>query len=233
MRTRSILLLGILLLLPTAVARGDVLVLEGNEVPLTGEILSEDEETVLFRIRGLGEGTWLEIDRARVRACWRDEGTVTPARPSRPVPAAPRPDPAPPAVRTEPDRLDLALTRIAFVVPRDPGLKVLLWLAAYGALTLLIALGGHLAGLEKMRLGRAAILALITELLVLLGVMAARAVPEPMTFPLLFAALGTAWVLTARIVTKAEGSKAVLLLGFTVSTVLLVAGSLFSVLTVV
>ncbi|MEN8149089.1 MAG: hypothetical protein ABFS86_04655, partial [Planctomycetota bacterium] len=117
-------------------------------------------------------------------------------------------------------------------VPDDPGLKVLLWLVAYGALTLLIALGGRLAGIERLRPGRAAILAIVAELLVLLGVMAGRAVPEPMTFPLLFAALATAWVLTVRILTREVAAKAVLLLGFTVSTVILVAGSVFSVLTV-
>ncbi|MEN8148823.1 MAG: hypothetical protein ABFS86_03305, partial [Planctomycetota bacterium] len=175
LRTRSILVsgflaLGILLLLPLAAARADVVILEDNEIPLTGEILSEDDETIVFRIRGLDEDSWLEIDRARVRGFWREDGDVTPVRPSRPA----RPAPVSTRGRAAPDRLDLALSRMAFVVPDDPGLKVLLWLVAYGALTLLIALGGRLAGIERLRPGRAAILAIVAELLVLLGVMAGR-----------------------------------------------------------
>ena len=60
----------------SAVARADVVILVGNDVPLTGEILSEDRTAVFFRIRGMTREERIRIERSRIRRYWREEQTA-------------------------------------------------------------------------------------------------------------------------------------------------------------
>ena len=234
MHPRSVLVLCAVLLAIAPAVRADVVILEGNEVPLSGEIIFEDETSIGFRIRGLTDGAHLVIEKSRIRKFWREEGVPSTGAGSEPpgeaAPPAPAVRPAPAAARK--DVFDRALDRLMIFVPSDPGLRVLGWLAGFGALSLLFHLGGWVTELEKMRLGRGAILALVTQFLVLLGVLAYQSVSEPMTFPLLFGGLVVAWIMVARMLTGDRVSKSVLLLSFTVASLLVVTGTVFSVLTV-
>lgn len=242
-RPGSLIVLCALALLPAA-ARADVVVLTGNDVPLIGEILSEDQTAVYFRVRGMAADTSVRIDKSHIRRFWLEVQTAW-ERPVNarnaefpglaslvPPPPVGRPS-ALPAATAAAARKDgdfgRAMGRFEVFVPSDPGLKVLFWLAGFGALSLLFHLGARLAELEKLRLGRGAILALVTQFLLLLGILAYRSVAEPMTFPLLVSALIVAWVLVAHMLSGDRVAKAVLFLSFCVCMLFIVAASLFSV----
>jgi hypothetical protein len=245
-RLRSILVLAFLLAAAPP-ARADVVILDGNDVPLTGTIVYEDDEELGFRVKGLPEESFLVIGKERVRSYWREETTrfehLSAGNEDRD--AAPRPEartpapgpvarvPRPRAVVSRESRIQRAVDRMAAILPRDPGLRILAWLTGFGALSLLFFLGGRLADLEKMGLGRAAILTLITQFLLMLGVLAYRSVSEPMTVPLIFTGLVVAWALSTRMLAGDRYTKSILLLSFSVAAVLLVGGSLFSVLSFV
>jgi hypothetical protein len=150
----------------------------------------------------------------------------------------PKPKAAPaPRSRTETatrsDVLDRVVEKAGRFVPRDPGLRILAWLAVFGAMSILLFVGGRIAELSKMKLGRAAILSLVTQFLVLLGVLAHRTAKEPATFPLVVAGLVVSWVLTSRLLAGDRFAKSVLLLSFTMAFLLVLAGSVFSVMTVI
>jgi len=241
MRPWSILVLCAVAAVP-AVARADVVLLVGNDVPLTGEILSEDRTAVFFRIRGMTREERIRIQKSRIRRYWREEQTAW-ERAAGPetaefpglaalVPPPPSADPSPAGTSKPEAPLERGIGRLMVFVPEDPGLRILFWLAGFGALSLLFHFGGRLAELDKMRLGRGAVLALVSQFLLLLGILAYRSVPEPMTFPLLVSGLIVVWVLVAHMLGGDRVSKAVLLLSFCVASLLLVVGSLFSVLTV-
>ena len=70
-----------------AAAPADVVILEDNDVPLTGTILRETETTLRFRIRGLPEGSYVEIQKERIKHYWRD-GSDDLEAPARPPPEA-------------------------------------------------------------------------------------------------------------------------------------------------
>jgi len=242
-RPGSLIVLCALALLPAA-ARADVVVLTGNDIPLVGEILSEDRTHVFFRIRGMTAGERVRIERGRIRRYWHEAQTAwerPPGKRTAEYPGLASLFPPPVGDRTSSatseaaadapaqDGFARAMGRFEVFVPSDPGLRVLFWLAGFGALSLLFHLGARLTELEKLGLGRGAILALVTQFLILLGILACRSVTEPMTFPLLVSALIVAWVIVAHMLGGDRVSKAVLLFSFCTCMLLLVAVSLFSV----
>jgi hypothetical protein len=260
MQTRSVLVLALLLAAAGAFAesaRADIVILEGNDVPLTGRIIGEDDTTIRFRIRGLKDSSYIVIEKSRIRRFWREEnaywdhvkGENDPRVGAEDAglegaPGAEEAVPAPPPVREPvptPSRtkteirsvaLDEIVEKAARFVPHAPGLRILGWLAVFGAMSLLLFIGGRIAELSKMKLGRAAVLSLVTQFLVLLGVLAHRAAKEPATFPLVVAGLVVCWILTSRMLAGDRFAKSVLLLSFTMAFLLVLAGSVFSVMTV-
>ncbi len=69
---RAILTIVVLVLVVPS-ALGDVVILKENDVPLTGRIIGEDENTITFQVHGLGEGSRFHIDKGRVKRYWREE----------------------------------------------------------------------------------------------------------------------------------------------------------------
>ena len=65
--------LPILLLFLATPVFADVVVLESNDVPLTGVILGETETHIEFQIKGLGETSSFTIEKARIKRFWRED----------------------------------------------------------------------------------------------------------------------------------------------------------------
>jgi hypothetical protein len=252
MRTLPVIL-ALCVLAPPALA--DVVILKENDIPLQGRIVAESETTLTFQIRGLGDGAKMEIEKARVRRFWREEnsyfeflqgekdriGTLgrigSPPAPSRAT-APPEPAAAPAAriARTTSEirraLVDKAWNRLRSALPGEAILRVLLFVGSILFLGALLHTGGRVSGLRRLRLPQAALLSLITHLLVVVAIAAPRTVLRPDYLPVLVTAEVLVWLLMVRLLAGAVMTRAFLLFSFCLGSLVLVGGSVFSVLTV-
>jgi hypothetical protein len=63
------------ILLGSLSARADVVILKGNDVPLTGRIVREEDGYIRFQIKGLGSTSTVDIEKSRIVRYWREENT--------------------------------------------------------------------------------------------------------------------------------------------------------------
>lgn len=237
-------------------AAADVVVLEGNDVPLTGRILEETPDTLVFRIHGLGEQARMTIEKSRVKAYWREDNsyieyvrneterkeriaeltspdTVTEESPAGPL--LPR-APAPPRGRTgaeiRQDMFASAWEEALGALPSFPGSGLAYLAACAAVLAGLIFGGGRVAGIPRMTPARAAGLAAVTGVLAWCAFTASGRVVLPEFVPLLVLAEALVWLAAVRILAGGTLGKGLLLLTLCLGTILLVGGTAFSILSV-
>lgn len=261
----------LVLLLAAAAARADVVILKGNDVPLTGRIVKEDAHSVRFQIKGLGDASFVDIEKSRIIRMWREENTywdyLEGERARKEVlerlrgdddvggpgadgaekgAAESGPDEAPGGEAAGPpvpeksrartdheirrDLVEITVERFSSVVPEHPALRIVLFLVLYGALTLLVFAGSRVADLPKLRLGRSAILALVATLFVGSTAWGAWSGRLEQSVPVLAAGETALWVLVSRLLAGGPLSKSVLLLSFVLASIVLLAATMFSIL---
>jgi hypothetical protein len=224
----------LLVLLLASQASADVVILVGNGTPLTGKIVQETETTVRFRIAGLADGSFVEIERSRIRMLWRDgerdgtpreEPSSSAAPPSVPRPAAPpgrrtgpgAQDPLPGPRSPEELRdgyLQRLRDRLRRLVPDSaPTASLTIFLALLVG-TLLLWIGGRLADTEDLGLPQCAVLSLLTMLLVIVDLYTAPTLARSPALVVAISAELVFWLLFVRILLHEALEKAVVLLAF-------------------
>ena len=252
----KVLGIAIVLVWIASAARADVVILEQNDMPLTGRILSETKDAIVFQLRGLGDVSRFSIERSRIKRYWREENTyweyqksereyaamLERLRNAKPEPKEPPeaaaetapPEPAPPRGRSGVEIREAlalkALDRVKGIIPGSPIARLGLVLLGVVALSGLIYLGSRVADLPGLGLGKAAVLAVVAAGFSFVFVLAPPETLRPGSFPLVIVGQIAIWLVLARVLAGGTFSKAVLLFSFLVATLFLTGSSIFSVL---
>ena len=241
---------------PSGTASADVICLNGNDLPLSGTIIEDDPEKdhILFRIKGLRDGSEFQISRSRISRYWREENNYVDyaegerereetlerlrngpsaenivAKPAEPPPrAAPRT-----YGEVRANLLARAKARVASFLPDHPILRVILAVCAFLIIAGLLQVGSRVADLPRLKFGRASLLALVTLFLVVLGFLGPGRLVGERTLPLLISGEILTWVMLTRILGGGTISRSVLLLSFFISSIFVVGGSLFSIVSAI
>jgi len=246
----------VLFCVAAAAARADVVILEQNDMPLTGRILSETKTAIVFQLKGLGDISRFTIEKTRIKRYWREENTYWEYQRSerecaemleRLKNAKPE-EKEPPEVVEEPvveetvapksrsggeirEALALkALDRLTGVIPHSPIARLGLVLLGVVALSGLIYLGGRVADLPGLGLAKSAVLSIVAAGFSFVFVLAPPETLRPGSFPLVIVGQVAIWLVLTRILAGGPFSKSVLLFSFLVATLFLTGSSLFSVL---
>lgn len=232
-------LLVLLVLLLASPASADVVILVGSDAPLIGTIVQETETTIRFRIQGLAAGSFVEIERSRIKRLWRDGERDAPLRDA-PSPSS-APSSSPSATRAARDAtwdrrpeprspeelrdgyVERLRARIRSLVPGSaPTASLTVFLALLFG-TLLLWVGGRLANTEELGLPQCAVLSLLTLLLLIVDLYMA---PTLVGSPALVVAISAEvvfWLLFVRLLLHESLDRAVVLLAFLVLATGLIA----------
>ncbi len=256
MRATSIVLL---LLLFAAPALADVVILESNDIPLTGVILSETESSIEFQIRGLGDKSCFTIQKDRIRKFWREGTSRWEFRESERahqealerVTARQKKDTRPPpeiltfdlpedtvhsrsSSQVRADLISRAVDRLAACVPSNLPLQGLMALGGVLILSLLICIGGKVADLPSLSIQRSLLLAFMAAAAVVaLTVVLPRLALPPGLLPALILAVTLGWLVAARFLGRGRFMKGMIMLSFVIATIFVAGSSLFGILAVV
>lgn len=248
----------LLLIFLTTPAFGDVVILESNDIPLTGVILSETDAALEFQIKGLGERSRFTIEKSRVKRFWREgddhwefsasnkahEAAVERVRRREAEKANPPeiltfdPPEHPAAGRSNSEvRADLiarAVDRLTYCVPDSLPLQGLLALGGVLALALLIFIGGKVADLPSLSIQRSVVLSFLAggAVVALTEVLPELGLP-PGLLPAFILVLTLVWLVTARLLSRGRFLKGVIMLSFVLATLFVAGSSVFGILAVV
>ncbi len=246
---RSILVAALLGALAGAAA-ADVIILKENDVPLAGRIIRETEDALEFQLKGLGRRSAITVEKSRVRRWWREDDsrwmyarqesermrTLRKLRGEKEpgytewVPPEPRLPPVRSGGEIRRDLLGKAVERLNRIIT-DHALIRTGWIMSLFFLgTLLLFAGGKVADLTELHVGKAGVLSLITLFLVAAAFFLQRELGDSSAMPGILACEVFTFLLLTKWLSGGTLSKAILLLSFFLASLLLLAGSLFSVL---
>jgi hypothetical protein len=254
MRVPLFVILAILLATP---ALADVVILDSNDVPLSGVILSETDTTLEFQIKGLGQNSRFTIDKSRIKKFWREKNShwefkdverdhkeaVERASERKQVPMKkgpvltfPLPEDLTPGRSNREVRADLiarTVGRVEAFVPDSLALRGLMALGGTLLLALLIFIGGRLADLPSLSIQKSLVLAFLAGIAV-----AAMIVVFPMLhlppglLPGLILMLTFVWLIAARVLSHGRFVKGAVMLSFVLATIFVAGSSILGILTV-
>ncbi len=252
-------LIAVLVVIFSTPALADVVILECNDVPLTGVILSETDKAIEFQIKGLGDRSRFTIEKSRIKRFWREENDQWEFKASNAAHEAAaarvrrrqnQRKVTPPEVLTfeVPDnsvagrsnsevRADLiarAVDRLAYCVPESLPLQGVFALGCVLLLGLLIFVGGKVADLPSLSVQKSLVLSFLAAgaVLALTEILPKLGLP-PGLLPAFILVVTFIWLVTARLLSRGRFLKGVIMLSFVLATLFVAGTSVFGILAVV
>jgi len=254
---RAIRIAVLVMILSTA-ASADVVILESNDIPLTGTILSETDSSIEFQLKGLGDRSSFTIEKSRIKRFWREDSDHWEFKASEKAhaEAAERvrkrkiekanphevltfeiPDHASASRSNRQVRADLiarTVDRLTNWIPESLPMQALLALGGVLVLTLLVFIGGKVADLPSLSIQKSMLLSFMAGLavLALTEVLPRLELPAGL-LPALILGVTLAWLVAARLLSKGRFVKGAIMLSFVVATLFIAGSSLIGILAVV